>query len=330
MLTRSIQHTSSNFEETQAFLAGKGLDSRLAGAYPSRAERDFSSSISALHGRGLYLAYMAYGADVEIDVPAERSDYGFSIPYDGKMASTVADTVWACTRQRTVLASPGAPQQMYLAGDAKRLALSVQQDLVRARLHVLTGEEIRGVIEFDPILDIANGAGRLIASNMEMIVAEEGRGRNVFADRLREAHFIETTLTTLLLYHPHSHHALLERPAASPASRDVKRVLDYLHEHLEDPVSLEDLVAIANVPGRTLNEHFRAFTGYAPMAYLRQARLQAARRLLMSEDADTVTGAAMRYGFFHLGRFANQYEKSFGEKPSDTLLRGAKVFSRGA
>lgn len=324
MLSGNLMHASFDFAETQAYLAAKGLGSRLAGAHPSRSGKRFRSTINAVHGAGLYIAYMQYGADVEIDAPPERSDYGFSIPYGGIMASTAAGEMRACTRNRTVLASPGAPQRLFLAGETQRLALSIQQDLVRRRLNALSGEEIGGVVEFEPTLDVTSGPGRLITSNMELIVAEQDRGTEVFADRLREAHFVESVLTTLLLYHPHSHRALLERPVSAPASRDVKRALDYMHANLEEALTLEDLVDIAQVPGRTLNEHFRAFTGRAPMAYLREMRLHAARRLLMSGEARSVTCVATRFGFLHLGRFSMTYLRTFGESPSETLVRACR------
>ena len=328
MLHQHITHTSLDFTETRDFLAQKGLETRLADKHALRAEKDFRSRISAVYGRGLYIAYMEYGANIEIDAPAERGDYGFSIPYGGTMAASSGADMLACTRKQTVLASPGKPQTMFLSGDSRRLALSLQQDRVRERLTTLTGEPVRGRIEFDPVLDVASGAGRMITSNMELIVAEQDRGTDVFADGLREAHFEETVLSTLLLYHHHSHRRMRERPMGAPASRDVKRVIDFLHVALEQPVMLEDLVEIAGVPARTLNEHFRAYTGRSPMAYLRELRLNAARRLLMSGEAETVTLAAMRYGFLHLGRFSVSYRQSFGETPSHTLARAMKVNGR--
>lgn len=329
MLFDCLKHASRDFEETQQFLANKGLESRLPGRGAADIDRRFDAIIRSTYGQNLYVAYMEYGADIEIDAAAERMDYGFSIPVGGTMASSAGDgEILGCTRTQTVLASPGQPQTMYLAGDAKRLALSVQQDLVRQRLAALTGEDVHGVIEFEPILDVTAGAGHLITSNMEMIVAQQDRGVPVFADRLREAHFEETVLSTLLLYHRHSHSWMLERPAHAPASRDVKRVIDYLHAHLAEAVTLDDLVAVAGVPGRTLNEHFRAFTGHAPMAYLRRLRLAAVRRELMAGPATSVTDVALRFGFLHLGRFSGVYRQAFGEAPSATLERGRQVMGR--
>ncbi len=57
------------------------------------------------------------------------------------------------------------------------------------------------------------------------------------------------------------------------------------------------------------------------MAYLKQKRLEAARRTLLTAEPLTtsVTEVATQWGFFHLGRFARDYRQLFGELPSETL-----------
>jgi transcriptional regulator GlxA family with amidase domain len=57
------------------------------------------------------------------------------------------------------------------------------------------------------------------------------------------------------------------------------------------------------------------------MMYLRQLRLHRVHTELAanSPDSATVTMVARRWGFMHLGRFANQYRQLFGEPPSETL-----------
>ena len=45
--------------------------------------------------------------------------------------------------------------------------------------------------------------------------------------------------------------------------------------------------------------------------------------MLGKEGAETVTDAAMRFGFRELGRFAVDYRAAFGESPSETLRRAS-------
>ena len=58
------------------------------------------------------------------------------------------------------------------------------------------------------------------------------------------------------------------------------------------------------------------------MEAVRRERLQRVHRdLLTAAAGDRVTDAAMRWGFFHLGRFSSAYAARFGELPSETRRR---------
>jgi transcriptional regulator GlxA family with amidase domain len=127
-------------------------------------------------------------------------------------------------------------------------------------------------------------------------------------------------MTGLLLSHRHNYSEALLRRQRPPAPRAVKRAIDYLEAHLDAPVTLADLVAASGVPGRTLFKHFQDSKGVPPMRYLRQARLERARQALIHAQAgQSVTEIALSVGFSHLGRFAVEYRRRFGESPSETL-----------
>ncbi len=40
--------------------------------------------------------------------------------------------------------------------------------------------------------------------------------------------------------------------------------------------------------------------------------------LLLAPEGTTVTEVALRWGFYHLGRFAQEYRALFGQSPSQT------------
>jgi AraC-like DNA-binding protein len=101
----------------------------------------------------------------------------------------------------------------------------------------------------------------------------------------------------------------------------VERVDAFLHEHIDEPISLARLCELTGVSERSLRNACHAICGTSPKRYLTRRRMEAVRRALVAADpsACTVTRIATDYGFFELGRFAAVYTRLFGERPSDTL-----------
>jgi AraC-like DNA-binding protein len=119
-----------------------------------------------------------------------------------------------------------------------------------------------------------------------------------------------------------------ETPAGLPA--DLVRVLGWLRSHLSEPIQLELLAQVAGVRPRTLEMHFKMFLGTTPLGWVRRVRLSRARRELLNGGPETtVTSIALGTGFDQLGRFAGEYRKAFGERPSRTIQR-ARTLRSGA
>ncbi len=63
--------------------------------------------------------------------------------------------------------------------------------------------------------------------------------------------------------------------------------------------------------------------GVSPKAYLQALRLNGVRRVLRRSDPlnSKVSNVANYWGFWHMGQFAADYRRLFGELPSDTLRK---------
>jgi len=108
----------------------------------------------------------------------------------------------------------------------------------------------------------------------------------------------------------------------SPSSRSVAEKIEaWIRANLAHPITLDELKAVAGVSGRTLQKACLARWGQSPLELVASRRLQVVRDLLATGAPGlTVTDAAVRCGFTHLGRFAALYKQFFGEAPSDTLF----------
>ena len=70
---------------------------------------------------------------------------------------------------------------------------------------------------------------------------------------------------------------------------------------------------------RALQAGFQEELGMSPTVYLPNTRLDRARADLLAGPADvSLSEVASRWGFWHLGRFAQHYRRKFGLQPSET------------
>lgn len=104
----------------------------------------------------------------------------------------------------------------------------------------------------------------------------------------------------------------------------VSRAQEYMREHVDEPLTVEDLCRELRVSRRTLQYGFREVLRLNPVGYLRALRLNGVRRALRSPArGTTVQDVAALWGFWHLSHFACDYRRMFGELPSETLHRAS-------
>jgi AraC family ethanolamine operon transcriptional activator len=84
--------------------------------------------------------------------------------------------------------------------------------------------------------------------------------------------------------------------------------------------SLTEIYEYSGVSYRTLNRAFKERFGVSPKQYIVAIKMAGVRKALLETQANTrITDVASDWGFWHLGRFASDYRRMFGELPSVTL-----------
>jgi AraC family ethanolamine operon transcriptional activator len=108
---------------------------------------------------------------------------------------------------------------------------------------------------------------------------------------------------------------------ASARSKAIKLALAYIEDHKHDAITVQDICQHTGIAWRTLERGFKERFGIPPKAYLRQQRLSAVRAELLKANKGTgrISNSANAWGFWHMGQFARDYKKLFGELPSATL-----------
>jgi len=108
-----------------------------------------------------------------------------------------------------------------------------------------------------------------------------------------------------------------------PGRHTLERIVTLVNSRAKSNLQLADLCAAGYISERTLINLFRTELGLTPMAYVKGHRLYGVHRDLWRATSSTasVSDIANNWGFWHMGQFAADYRKMFGELPSETLKR---------
>ncbi|MCP4381382.1 MAG: helix-turn-helix domain-containing protein [Hyphomicrobiales bacterium] len=183
-----------------------------------------------------------------------------------------------------------------------------------------------------------------LCQNLELIFPSNKQRPEIFPVTQERILFLQQRLEFLRFpARPMQEHALYEalstlvklwipfrstRPSTPDGTRGEAAVASCL-ERLNAPgwetLSLNDLTAHAAVSERTLQYAFRERFGATPSEFVKMRRLNSVRSALMRSDraAVKVGDIAAENGFWHIGQFAADYKRAFGEVPSATVSRSA-------
>jgi AraC-like DNA-binding protein len=312
---------SRDVEQTRAFLDSvnfrfevmpadaKELDVRLNGVYLPNS----------------YIGYLQYGSPVDIRATPARNDYWVQLPIRGQIEISVGSEQTICNTTCAAILSPARDNRIRNGGESARFGVTINRDALVRQLEGMLDEPVNAGLDFDVPIDLTQGYGLSLARQVAGAVADIEQSGGLCWSPITISLFEQFVISTLLRSHPHNFSKRLQRPAGSIAPGDLKRAIDFMEAHLGSPITIADIAQASGVAGRTLFKHFQDFRRMSPMRYLRLARLREVRQALQRAQGNQgVTEIAMNYGFSHMGRFAVEYRKHFGESPSDTLARRLK------
>lgn len=101
---------------------------------------------------------------------------------------------------------------------------------------------------------------------------------------------------------------------ADCSDQRIARVIGVLRARFREPMGVPELADIAHLSPSALHLHFKNVTSLTPLQYIKQLRLQEARRLLLSVDMDAAT-VAFEIGYESPSQFNREYARMFGEPP---------------
>lgn len=289
-------------------------------------QRKSRAPLNAVHNwvplTSMSLNYLQYGADVEIDPENFEEFYMLEFPQSGAVNLQYGNERLVNRPGRAVLLSPERRIRSRWSADCGQRMIKIAKSSVDRVASALLGRAPTRTIVFDPAVDLGSDPGMSIERLSNFLFDQHEAGPGVVGIKAVSQELEQALITALLLGLPNSASAALDARCSSATPHHVRRVVDYIEQHLADDICLAHLVELSGVSQRALYAGFERFIGMPPSAFIRNRRLDRARDDLERRDESlTVARVAMRWNFSHLGRFSSEYRKRFGERPSETLQR---------
>lgn len=287
----------------------------------SGTERSLDAQVYYRPLQHLGLGRLSYGAAVDIDPGALHNFYLLQIPLSGHERVVCDGQEWWSDAQCASLISPTQRLQMHHAAGTQKLFLRVDA----AALDALARHEWQTdhPLRLHNMLDWRNpdiqGLRRMLAWLFEEVSCGQMLEQRTLAQQIERSVMLALLQAARLEVEPARERVI--QPGF------VRRAIECIHARAQQPLSIGDIAAAVGVSRRSLYAGFRQYVGETPLAYLKSVRLDGVHTELQAARArgDGVSDVALRWGFFHLGQFAADYRQRFGERPSETLQRGART-----
>ncbi|HEX7735492.1 MAG TPA: AraC family transcriptional regulator [Ktedonobacteraceae bacterium] len=127
-------------------------------------------------------------------------------------------------------------------------------------------------------------------------------------------------LSQALVLHFLRHYASLPVQITSHARRlsqqQICRVHDYIHDHMEQGISLADMASTLGVSISYFTRLFKEATGLSPHQYVIQCRVEFAKHLLLGSQM-SIAEVALRAGFSDQSHLYRHLKRCMGITPKD-------------
>lgn len=229
----------------------------------------------------------------------------------GAKISMLGDRVFRYDTGKCLIASMDLPvtaQIVEASPERPYMAFSLSIDPAIVADLLLQGDEQTATIPSSPTIAIGEiGAALLDPLTRLLALLDSPRDAVVLAPLARRE------IVWRLLNGQHG--AMLRQIglADSRMSR-IARAVSWIRKHFDEPLRVQDLAALAGMSPASFHRHFRAATAMTPIQYQKQIRLQAARRMLLTDGVE-VASIGYSIGYESASQFNRDYRRLFGLPP---------------
>jgi len=287
-----------------------------------RGSKPFRARLNLCRLQKIALCYGCFEGSFGVTVP-ESGSFAQGLPIRGSAEHINNGMLIPDSPRKGAVGAPGELSLSY-GPDFELFAVFMKPKALSDTLSALIGTPLKDKLDLDKSNYDWRPEPRMMRSLVGLTIEELDR-EDSDVSPLVLAELEQAILVAFLCGTGHNYRRLLDGRPRNAAPRQVRRVEEYVEAHWEQPLSVEGLAVAANASVRSIFHSFREHRGYSPMHFLKQVRLAHAREMLTKPAPnESVTNVTFACGFGNMGRFADDYQKVFGETPSQTLKRGKR------
>lgn len=283
---------------------------------------DFETTLNAVRFLDVTMAYLDLHAEATLSVPQSDDCFTVHMTTHGTAEVTLDGQRHDVTAFFTLVVSPARAYSLHLGADSPQLILRIERAALERHLSRMLGRSLDEPVVFEPFGDLTQEEAVRWHGAIQILSSEVVSEQSLIQQGIGAAALEELLISTLLYLHGSNYAERLRSEQRRSGKAAVRRSIEYIEQHLAEPIMLSDLAEYTGRSTRSIQAGFREDLDTTPISYIRDRRLDRVRESLMQavpEDRLTVTEIAQRWGFTHLGSFAVMYRKRFGESPSRTL-----------
>lgn len=300
--------------------------SRVYVPHRLRAPGPVDARLNLADSPRLTFGYLAYGAEIEVAVPAMVSCYHLNLTLRGH--TTVRHGASVTTTKAGTAGALLSPFEDSLSGwssDAAQFAIKIPVGSMQAQLSSLLQEQVEAP-RFGLAVDLSSAVGQGLLGAAMFLAGQLDDGNP--ADLVREQ--LESyLLTQLLLAAEHSYSRRLHRGDA-PDRLALGEAVDYIETYPDRRLGIAELAAVTGVSAESLEAAFVGELGVDAETYVRGVRLSRAHAQLREGVGESVAAVARRWGFSSTRRFCTEYRARYGYPPRSAAAAGPTVAGRTA
>ncbi len=237
---------------------------------------------------------------------AHDSEYQITVPVQGHCHFTQENKDYRLSDGGALVQHPGE-RHSFKAGSLSRLIIFKIRREGFACTELRTESEWEARQMFDPLQ-----LSRYFRQWTDTLLGCDPR------DRLIQEQTEMQVMTYLSAVMTGSGHPVLSQPKSrmrvAGSDRHLHRVLDYIHGHYREEISVDTLAGIAAQSRYHFIRFFKAAIGETPYQYVLKLKMKEAVRLLRTTRS-SVTEIALSLGYSSTSSFYRAFANAYGESP---------------